>query len=237
MALILCLETATEVCSVALFRDKSLLGIKESGERNVHSSMLTVFIEAVTRESGISLNEIDAVAISMGPGSYTGLRIGVASAKGLCYALEIPLIAVPTLQAMAMGIHNELKIKNYELREPYYLCPMIDARRMEVYCALYDELAREAEPVRAEVIDENSFRGILKSSRIFFGGEGAEKCREALGPNPNAVFLDRFRTSARFMIDPATAKYDDRAFEDLAYFEPFYLKDFVAGKPRVKGLR
>jgi len=266
MALILCLETATGVCSVALFRDEMLLGMKESSARNVHSSRLTMFIEALAKESGTALNELDAIAISMGPGSFTGLRIGVATAKGLCYALDKPLIAVPTLQAIAAGMNYELKIKNYgptdeirnpkseihawpvgspnpksEIRNPKLtratlFCPMIDARRMEVYCAIYDEQNRVVDDVRAEIIDGHSFGDILAVNRIVFGGDGAEKCRPALESHPNALFLNDFRASARFMNPVATAKLEQKTFENLAYFEPFYLKDFVAGKPRVKGL-
>ncbi|MEI7663042.1 MAG: tRNA (adenosine(37)-N6)-threonylcarbamoyltransferase complex dimerization subunit type 1 TsaB [Bacteroidota bacterium] len=244
MALILCLETATEVCSVALFRDETLLGLKESSARNVHSSMLTVFIESLAKESGIGLPGIDALAVSMGPGSYTGLRIGVATAKGLCYALDKPMIAISTLQAMAVGMEHEIKNKNYDwagdIRYPgpqFLFCPMIDARRMEVYCALYDSRFREMEQVRAEIIDPDSFGALLSRGRVIFGGEGAEKCKPALESHPNALFLDGFRASARHMQPLAAAKFNQGDFENLAYFEPFYLKDFVAGKPRVKGLR
>jgi len=243
MALILCLETATENCSVALFRDEHLLGIRESSARNVHSSVLTLFIEEITREAGIPLTALDAVAISMGPGSYTGLRIGVATAKGLCYALDKPMIAVSTLQAMAAGILGELTKKNSvsaDLSAPasrLLICPMIDARRMEVYCALYDDQCREVEAVRAEIIDPDSFGPILGRGRVVFGGEGAHKCKPALEGHPNALFLDHFSASAQFLIHLATAKFNNLEFENLAYFEPFYLKDFIAGKPSVKGLR
>jgi len=243
MALILCLETATENCSVALFRDELLLGIRESSARNVHSSVLTLFIEEITREAGVPLSALDAVAISMGPGSYTGLRIGVATAKGLCYALDRPMIAVSTLQAMAVGIGDEITQKNsgsVGLAAPassFLICPMIDARRMEVYCALYDDQCREVEAVRAEIIDPGSFGPILGRGRVVFGGEGAQKCRPSLEAHPNALFLDHFKASAQFMIHLAMAKFNRLEFENLAYFEPFYLKDFIAGKPSVKGLR
>ncbi len=245
MALILCLETATAVCSVALFRDEILLGMKESSIRNVHSSMLTVFIEAITKESETSLTELDSIAISMGPGSFTGLRIGVATAKGLCYALDKPLIAVPTLQSMAVGMNYKLQMtndglagpmKNATISSPTLFCPMIDARRMEVYCAIYDDQGRQVEDVRAEIIDEASFGDLLEQNRIVFGGEGAEKCKEHLKSHPNAMFLDDFTTSAQYMNSLAEAKFKNQDFENLAYFEPFYLKDYVAGKPRVKGL-
>ena len=244
MALILCLETATEVCSVALFRDELLLGIKESATRNVHSSMVTVFIETIMKEAGTRLDELDAIAVSMGPGSYTGLRIGVATAKGLCYALEKPLISVPTLQSMAYGIQCEMERKHSEQgqatgtpeKNPFLVCPMIDARRMEVYCAVYDDQCMEVAEVRAEVMDADSFGTLLAHHRIMFGGEGAEKCKPLLEHHPNAVFMDGFNPSARHMGALALLKFSRKQFEDLAYFEPFYLKDFIAGKPRVKGL-
>jgi tRNA threonylcarbamoyladenosine biosynthesis protein TsaB len=234
MALILCIETATEVCSVALFRDDTLLGIKESGERNAHSAMLTTYITGLFSTSEYSFSDLDAIAVSMGPGSYTGLRIGVAAAKGLCYALNKPLIAVQTLQSMAAGINYELKNKN--LNNAALVCPMIDARRMEVYCAVYDGENKEVREVRAEIVDEFSFQEFLAGDTVVFGGGGAGKCRLSLGNHPNAFFLEEFQASAQFMIGFATEKFKQQKVENLAYFEPFYLKDFVAGKPRVKGL-
>jgi tRNA threonylcarbamoyladenosine biosynthesis protein TsaB len=241
MALILCLETATEVCSVALFRDDTLLGIRESSERNVHSAMLTSFIEEVVKSANVSYHALGAIAVSMGPGSYTGLRIGVASAKGLCYALDKPLIAVPTLQAMAVGIRLEIQnlkseIQNLKSEISTVFCPLIDARRMEVYSAVYDLAGEEVREVRAEIIDGFSFREYLAGHTVIFGGEGAEKCKPLLGNHPNALFVDGFRASAKFMNGIAELKFTRNQFENLAYFEPFYLKDFVAGKPRVKGL-
>ena len=175
----------------------------------------------------------------MGPGSYTGLRIGVATAKGLCYALDKPLIAIPTLQAMAAGMTPPPHPSpNWEgAGGGVVLCPMIDARRMEVYCAVYDHENREMREVRAEIIDEYSFQGFLAGNTVVFGGEGTDKCKPFLGNHPNSLFIDGFQASAQFMIDLATEKFGQRQFESLAYFEPFYLKDFVAGKPRVKGLQ
>jgi tRNA threonylcarbamoyladenosine biosynthesis protein TsaB len=253
MALILCIETATEVCSVALCRDGLPVVFTESSEKNVHSAKLTLFIAQVSRDAGITLHDLDAVAVSKGPGSYTGLRIGVAAAKGLCYALDKPLVAVSTLQAMAMGIlpspptpppappqrregRMTPPLAPPQKREGWLVCPMIDARRMEVYCALYDSEGREAREVRAEIIDEHSFEDVLARHSVLFGGDGAAKCREALGIHPNATFAEGFRTSARFMAGLAEKTFARGEFENLAYFEPFYLKDFVAGKPRVKGL-
>jgi tRNA threonylcarbamoyladenosine biosynthesis protein TsaB len=250
MALILCIETATEVCSVALAREQNLLEIRESSTRNVHSAMLTVFVDEIIKSSGVKFGDLDAIAVSMGPGSYTGLRIGVATAKGLCYALDKPLIAIPTLQSMAVGINYELKIKNYEFhpdnqipkskienrKSKILFCPMIDARRMEVYSAVFDHGGKEVREVRAEIIDEFSFQEFLADNHVVFGGEGADKCKPLLADHPNALFLDGFQASARFMAPLVSEKFREKQFENLAYFEPFYLKDFVAGKPRVKGL-
>jgi tRNA threonylcarbamoyladenosine biosynthesis protein TsaB len=241
MALLLCLETATDVCSVALFRDDTRIGIKESSARNVHSAMLTTFIDELIQSSGIRFAELEAIAVSMGPGSYTGLRIGVATAKGLCYALDKPLIAVPTLQAMAVGMKYEMqnadsKIRNAKFNSATLFCPMIDARRMEVYCAVFDQENHEVREVRAEVVDEFSFQDLLAGNTVIFGGDGAEKCKALFENNPNAFFMDDFQASARFLAGLAGEKFRQQEFENLAYFEPFYLKDFVAGKPRVKGL-
>jgi tRNA threonylcarbamoyladenosine biosynthesis protein TsaB len=240
MALILCLETATTVCSVALFRDQTLLGIRESSARNVHSAMLTTFIEELFKSSGIGSVQPDAIAVSMGPGSYTGLRIGVATAKGLCYAIDKPMIAVPTLQAMAAGLTPPMHasavdgVAGNELST--LICPMIDARRMEVYAALFDRDGMEIRETRAEIIGEYSFQEFLASNKVVFGGEGAGKCKTTLATNPNAIFIDHFQASARFMIGLAAEKFRLKQFENLAYFEPYYLKDFIAGKPSVKGL-
>jgi tRNA threonylcarbamoyladenosine biosynthesis protein TsaB len=250
MALILCIETATEVCSVALYQEEVLCGIRESSERNVHSARLTEFINELITSTEFRFSDLDAIAVSKGPGSYTGLRIGVATAKGLCYALDKPLITVPTLQAMAAGINYKLKIKNYgpvidsanpksqisNLKSQILLCPMIDARRMEVYSAVFNQDSREVREVRAEIIDEFSFQEFLADHSVVFGGDGATKCKPALGNHPNAFFLEEVHASAQFMIGFAAAKFSEQQFENLAYFEPYYLKDFVAGKPRVKGL-
>ena len=252
MGLILCIETSTEVCSVVLARDEKIVAIRESAVRNVHSSMLTIFIEEIIKSSGYPMDELDAISVSMGPGSYTGLRIGVATAKGLCYALDKPLIAVSTLRAMAVGINYKLKIKNYlsedevqsakckvqnvKLDSVVLVCPMIDARRMEVYSAVYNQENTEVREVRAEIIDGFSFQKFLSDNLVVFGGEGADKCKPHLGDHPNAIFMEGFQPSARFMASLAEEKLRQHQFENLAYFEPFYLKDFVAGKPRVKGL-
>ena len=263
MALILHIETATRICSVALSNNGSFLCMRESSATNAHSSQVTLFIDEVFREAGVPLTSLDAVAVSMGPGSYTGLRIGVAAAKGLCYALDRPLIAVETLAAMATGLNDPTPLPpplggegevNALTPDPSpggtpltpdpspggrgeYVCPMLDARRMEVYCAIYDRNFREVMPVEAVIVNEDSFAEYLAKGILTFGGEGAEKCRPLLENHPNARFVSGFETSAKFMVPLAFERFNSGRFEDLAYFEPFYLKEFVAGKPRVKGLR
>jgi tRNA threonylcarbamoyladenosine biosynthesis protein TsaB len=191
-------------------------------------------MDEVIRTAGIALPDLDAIAVSEGPGSYTGLRIGVASAKGLCYALGKPLIGISTLQAMALGM-----VQADSGYRPVHLlyCPMIDARRMEVYCAIFDETGKELRETRAEIVDENSFMEYLGKNKIVFAGDGAVKCRPLFENHPNAIFSEGFQASAKFMISLSEEKFFQKKFEDLAYFEPYYLKDFIAGKPRVKGLK
>jgi tRNA threonylcarbamoyladenosine biosynthesis protein TsaB len=228
---ILSIETATEVCSVGLARDGVTETIRESRVPNVHSAFTAKFIIETLQEAGISMKQLSAVAVSKGPGSYTGLRIGVSSAKGVCFALDLPLISVCTLQAMAlaasggMGSHGD------------FYCPMIDARRMEVYDALYDAENREVREIRAEIIDGSSFREYPESQQIFFFGNGAAKCRENLQTRTNMTFLPDIFPSARFVGQIAYRKFREGLFEDVAYFEPFYLKDFIAKIPVVRGLK
>ena len=225
MALILNIETATEVCSVALARDGKLLSIKESAIGYTHAENITVFIYEVVHEAGILLNDIDAVAVSKGPGSYTGLRIGVSTAKGLCFALDKPLLAVNTLLSLA----NNFQITNHKLQTTKLLCPMLDARRMEVYCAAYDSALAEVLPTAAVIVDDNSFKNILSDTSVYFFGNGAAKCKSIL-THPNAHFIDDVYPSASAMIILSEKLFAENKFEDAAYFEPFYLKDFVAGK-------
>lgn len=223
MALILQIETATASCSVALARDGKTLAWRELNERNAHASSVTPFIDQVMKEAGLPLSALHAVAVSKGPGSYTGLRIGVSTAKGLCYALDIPLIAINTLTAMANSVR--------EKQPGMFYCPMIDARRMEVYTAIYDEQLREVSPVEAKIIDAGSFADILTANKVLFLGDGAAKCEEVLSGQVNAVFLRGFVNSASHMNVLALEKFEAGAFEDVVYFEPYYLKDFIAGKP------
>jgi len=239
LSLILNIETATGVCSVALAQDGQLIGMKESDTKNSHSAQLTLFMDEVIKTAGIALADLDAVAVSEGPGSYTGLRIGVAAAKGLCYALDKPLIGVSTLQAMALGMQPRPPAPSHkrEGENTILYCPMIDARRMEVFCAIFGEKGNEIRETRAEIVDENSFMEYLGKNKMIFAGDGALKCRPLLDKHPNAVFSEDFQTSAKFMIPLSEEKFSQKRFEDLAYFEPYYLKDFIAGKPKVKGLR
>lgn len=223
MALILSIESATKNCSVALAADGEVMNLKELHEEKFsHAEKLHSFILDVMESSDRDLSQLDAIAVSKGPGSYTGLRIGVSAAKGLCYALEKPLISVPTLESLARQV---------ELTEEGIIVPLLDARRMEVYSAVYNHRYEEIRETRAEIIEPGSFSRYLDQTKVCFLGDGAPKSQEVIN-HPNAIFIkDRF-PSAREMAKLAEEKLSREKFEDLAYFEPFYLKDFVAGKPK-----
>ncbi|MDR0660638.1 MAG: tRNA (adenosine(37)-N6)-threonylcarbamoyltransferase complex dimerization subunit type 1 TsaB [Prevotellaceae bacterium] len=219
MPLILNIETGTEICSVALAKDGQLLALAESDKGMEHGKLLSPFIDKVLKEQGTTTNNLDAVAVSEGPGSYTGLRIGVATAKGICYGADKPLIAVNSLQSLAMlAIEQNIAVD--------LLCPMIDARRMEVYTAFFDLNGNLTGKVSAQIIEENSYSELLENKRIAFFGNGAEKCKPLI-QSANAIFLD-IKHSARGMMLLANKKLKINDFVDTAYFEPFYLKDFVA---------
>ena len=220
--LILLIETATSSCSVAVAENGMILACKELNEQNIHASYITLFIDEVMKSACKNYSDLDAVAISKGPGSYTGLRIGVSTAKGLCFALDIPLISVDTLEAMADGARKIVENQGTEL----LFCPMIDARRMEVYTALYSVKLEEIAKVKALILDENSFSEYFENNRIVFFGDGAEKCKSLYAEHANAIFID-FENSASHLNHLAFQKFNDQVFEDVAYFEPFYLKDFV----------
>jgi tRNA threonylcarbamoyladenosine biosynthesis protein TsaB len=218
MALILCIETSTKSCSVALSQNgKSLQTIELVSDQYSHSEKLTLFIEKLLQEQKKSFSDLDAVAVSKGPGSYTGLRIGVSTAKGICYAIDKPLIAISTLEAMAFGMSLQFPDATY--------CPMLDARRMEVYCAFYGKLNSDIE---AKVLDEDSFKFQLDKNPILFFGDGANKFQE-ICKHTNATFIANIYPSADNMSVLAQKAFNQKMFEDVAYFEPFYLKDFVAG--------
>ncbi len=225
MALILQIETATNSCSVALAKNGQLAGKKEANERNLHASWLTMFIQDVLNETGYSFKDLNAIAISEGPGSYTGLRIGVSTAKGLCFALDIPLIAVDTLQAMANGFISRC----FSVNQQTLFCPMIDARRMEVYASMYDHEMQIVQNTTAVIIDENTFIDKLNKNIVYFFGDGAGKCEEIIGTHPNARVFDDFINSAADLSKIAYEKYQKKVFEDTAYFEPVYLKEFIVG--------
>lgn len=216
MALILNIETSTKNCSVSLAKHGETIAIKELNDGGYsHAEMLHVFIKDVMANSNFELKDLNAVAVSKGPGSYTGLRIGVSAVKGLCFALEIPLISVDTLESLASSLHVTSGIK----------IPMLDARRMEVYSAIFDPSNKLLREVEAEIIDETSFREYLEHSSIYFLGDGAEKCRDILN-HQNANFIKDVFPSAKEMSKLSFDKFKKNQFEDVAYFEPFYLKDF-----------
>lgn len=229
MSYILQIETATTVCSVALSKDGETLADKQINERNIHAEVITLFIDDLLKATGISYRQLDSIAVSSGPGSYTGLRIGVSTAKGLCFALDKPLIAIETLESMANGLINDKQLAGKDV----LLCPMIDARRMEVYTAIFDTHGKRIKPTTAEIIDENSFSELLSKHTIIFFGDGAPKCEAVLGTNANAQFVADFSNSAAHLSQKAYAKFLANDIEDVAYFEPFYLKDFIAGKKSV----
>ena len=224
MSRILQIETATTVCSVALATDGIVVGYKQVDQRNIHAEVITLYVEELISTAGLKYTDLDAIAISCGPGSYTGLRIGVSTAKGLCYALDKSLIAIDTLEAMANGVVAD---KSLSISDETLLCPMIDARRMEVYTALFDSAGNKIKATAAEIIDEQSFTEYLGTQKILFFGDGAEKCQAVLGHNPNAQFLNGFTNSAIHLTKKAADKFANNEFEDVAYFEPFYLKDFL----------
>lgn len=236
MALILSIETTTSVCSVAIAKDGTLLSLRELDSKNSHAEVLNGYIEEVLAESKSTLADLSAVAVSEGPGSYTGLRIGVSTAKGLCYSLDIPLINISTLKSLAF--HTSKNTDNELLdKENLLFCPMIDARRMEAYTAHFNAQNKEIRKVEAEVIDENTYLELLDKHAFVFSGDGAGKYQGLYGNNPNAHFYPEILLSAKGMIVLAEEKFKAEDFADLAYFEPFYLKAFIAGIPRVKGLR
>lgn len=218
MATLLCIETASTNCSVALSVDGNLLDLKEDNNLSYsHSERLHLFIDEIIKDNGLSLQDLDALAISKGPGSYTGLRIGVSAAKGLCFSLDIPLISVPTLTALALKVEEEGKV-----------VAMLDARRMEVYTASFNSNKEQIEETSAKILLPDSYQDLLETGKVYFIGSGVEKFK-AICSHPNAVFVEDHLPSAKEMIKLAFEKYNKSDFEDVAYFEPYYLKDFMAG--------
>lgn len=223
MAIILNIETATTNCSVSISKEGKTVFLKEDNNKNYsHAESLHVFIDAVLKESKTDLNNIDAIAVSKGPGSYTGLRIGVSAAKGLCFALNKPLISVSTLQALAYQVKVDEGV----------IIPMLDARRMEVYSAIFDTNYNEIRETEAQILDGDAFAEYLNKGNVYFIGNGVEKTKEIL-THKNAIFIDGKSPSTKEMGLLAYNKYKISDFEDVAYFEPYYLKDFVALKPKL----
>jgi tRNA threonylcarbamoyladenosine biosynthesis protein TsaB len=229
MALILNLETATPLCSVALAVNGKVVSQRNTLEEKSHAANLTVFIEEVLKEKNLRITDLDAVAVGKGPGSYTGLRIGVSTAKGLCYGANVPLIAVSTLTIMFKEVitHSEPMVQKALTKSGAFFCPMIDARRMEVFTCLFDSLGNEMEPVVAKIIDQHAYQQLLAEHTIVFFGSGMEKCREILS-YPNAVFLSGVYPHSSALALLSEERFEHRQFENTAYFEPFYLKDFIA---------
>lgn len=227
MAAILVIETSTEVCSVALTIDGTPVDLIESKEGQNHARLVTVYADRLLSRNKINAEDLVAVAVSKGPGSYTGLRIGVSTAKGICFALHIPLIAIGTLEAMTRHVIQNRKGYNISEDRPTLFCPMIDARRMEVFSMLYDENGSVMQPISAMIVDENFLSDELVKNQIVFFGNGSEKCTQVL-KSPNALFVPHVEASAKYMCDLAWQLYINNQFEDVAYFEPFYLKDFIA---------
>lgn len=233
MGYILCIETGTNTCSVALGKGGVLVDLEENHDKeNNHSKLLTVFVNKLLNRQNLKVSDLSAVCVGKGPGSYTGLRIGVSVAKGLCYGAGIPLLAVGSLHAMALGMIEQLTEDTTTVK-PQILCPMIDARRMEVYTQQFDLGGNSLSEVEALILDEKSYESLLQQKSILFFGNGSHKFKDFVSA-PNALFWDDFLPSARFMISEAEKHYRNEKFEDTAYFEPFYLKDFIATIPKNK---
>lgn len=224
MALILNIETTTTQCSVSVAKDGEVLAYREENAENyIHAEKLHVFIKEALQEAGVVFSDMEAVAVSKGPGSYTGLRIGVSAAKGFCFALDIPLIGIETLQLLALS---------FPIQKGSVVA-MLDARRMEVYSAIFNEKHQQIRSTQAEVITGISFREYLEKGAVYFVGPGAAKCKAVIA-HPHAVFPEPLQyPSARLMATLAEARFRAGFFEDVAYFEPHYLKDFVAGEAKI----
>ena len=226
MSCILNIETSTTVCSVAASQDGQTIFVKEDLKGPSHAVSLGVFVDEALSFIDSRAIPLDAVAVSCGPGSYTGLRIGVSMAKGICYGRNVPLIGIPTLELLCVPV-----LLHHDLPEDALLCPMLDARRMEVYAAVYDRALNVVRPVAADIIDENSYIEQLNEHPVYFFGNGADKCREKI-MHPNAHFIDGIHPLAKMMFPLAEKAIAKDDYKDVAYFEPFYLKEFVASQPK-----
>lgn len=227
MSCILHLETSTDVCSVAVSQDGACIFKEEDHSGPNHAVKLGVFADEALSFADSHAIPVDAVAVSQGPGSYTGLRIGVSMAKGICYGRGIPLIAVPTLELLCVPV----LLGHEEIEDDALLCPMIDARRMEVYSAIYDRSLKSVRETAADVVTEDTYRQWLDERPVYFFGNGAAKCKDVLC-HKNAHIIKGIEPLARWMSPIAERRMFDERFEDVAYFVPFYLKDFVAKMPK-----
>ena len=227
MSCILHIETSTSVCSVAVSEDGKVIFDKADRTGNNHAEALGSFVDEAMSFADSHAIPLDAVAVSGGPGSYTGLRIGVSMAKGVCYALDIPLISVSTLELMCVPV----LLRYDDMDENALLCPMIDARRMEVYASLYDRALKPVRDIQADVVDSDTYRKWLDERPVYFFGNGAAKCIETIN-HPNAHLIDGIEPLAKWMMPLAEKKMLNNIHEDVAYYVPFYLKDFVAKTPK-----
>lgn len=227
--IILHIETSTKVCSVALSEDEACIFTISNDEGMNHASLLSTFIQEALDLLKRSNKSLNAVAVSSGPGSYTGLRIGVSTAKGICFGLNIPLISISTLEVLTMAA---IKSPDRLINNAYFI-PMIDARRMEVYDAIFDEKQQQIRTITADIIKEDTFSNLLEHNHVYFFGDGSAKCKTLIN-SEKAHFIDDLHPLAENMIQSAIQKYRDNQFEDVAYFEPFYLKEFQATTPRNK---
>ncbi|MBQ4818665.1 tRNA (adenosine(37)-N6)-threonylcarbamoyltransferase complex dimerization subunit type 1 TsaB [Aquimarina sp. MMG016] len=219
MAYILYIETATTNCSVCLAKDNEIVAsIEDYDTKYSHAERLHNYIDQVMKEAEVLFKDLSAVAVSKGPGSYTGLRIGVSTAKGLCYALDIPLISIPTLQSLALQVNTN----------DGYIVPMLDARRMEVYSVVFSGSFEQVRETKAEILSEDSFQDYLQDDKVYFIGNGVEKFTE-ICEHKNAVFIKKKLPSANEMATLGYSKFLEKDFEDVSYFDPYYLKDFVSG--------
>lgn len=226
MSCILHIETSTAVCSVAVSEEGQTIFVKEDLKGPSHAVSLGVFVDEALSLIDSHAIPLDAVAVSCGPGSYTGLRIGVSMAKGVCYGRNVPLIGIPTLEVLCVPI-----LLYHDLPEDAYLCPMIDARRMEVYAAVYDRSLNVKREISAEIVDDHSFLDVLSEHPVYFFGNGADKCRQHI-THPHAHFIDDIHPLAKMMFPLAEKAVANGDYKDVAYFEPFYLKEFVASLPK-----
>jgi tRNA threonylcarbamoyladenosine biosynthesis protein TsaB len=222
LAYILNIETATKNCSVSIAKNDQIVALVELNDGSYsHSENLHSFIQQALKESNLKRTDLDAVAVSMGPGSYTGLRIGVSAAKGLCFALDIPMIAIPTLEILAQGVRESCG----------FIIPLLDARRMEVYSCIFKADHTLVRDVAAQIVDASSFQNELQKGPVYFAGDGVTKCKSII-INENAVFIENMYPTAKEMASLAHLRYIQNEFVDVAYFEPYYLKDFMVSAPK-----